>query len=210
MKHIYVMLSSTQTKFARVIRCLGRQKYNHASIGLDSEFDRVYAFARPQHNALFLGGLVTESLERYTLHNDTPTDVVIFCIPVSDEKYSDISERIGSMLYNPRYMYNLFSVLTHPIFGGFSVKDSFSCVEFAVWLLQSVGYLTDKPRCKYTPDEVARILSDKMIYSGDVRGVLEDSGNDAYFSPFTFPLFKKSVKAFFEIIYRSLFCREKL
>ena len=65
-KAIYLMISQTGTKFAKSIRKIGKQQYNHSSISLDEDLRRTYGFARPQHNAVLMGRLVRESLERYT------------------------------------------------------------------------------------------------------------------------------------------------
>ncbi len=207
---IYILLSQTQTKFAKAIRKIGKQEYNHAAISLDESFSHVYSFARPQHNAVLLGGLVEESLIRYTLMSDDSVPVAVFKIPVSDENYLKIKEKIKIMKNNPNYMYNLFSVLSYPLTKGFSVNDTFTCVEFVVYIMQGLGFLTDKQSCRYKPDELADELDKYCIYKGDIRGCLPNTDDGtSYFAPFTLKLFCRSVKAFLKLVKRTSFCLVK-
>ncbi|MBQ9949544.1 MAG: hypothetical protein IJO93_02355 [Clostridia bacterium] len=208
-KYIYVMLSQTQTKFARCIRKVGKQKYNHAAIALDDSLSEIYAFARPQHNAIFLGRLVCESVERYTLRRGFPVPVVLLRIPVSEEEHAWIRTTIDTMLENPEYMYNLFSILTYPLFRGFATYKAFTCMEFVTYLLQHSGYLRDKLRFRYTPDELLCDFTPEVVYSGDIRGCLPDiRESDRYFAPVDMKIFLESIKSIFRITGRSL-CRRK-
>ncbi len=209
-KSIYILLSQTQTKFAKAIRKIGKQEYNHASISLDDSFLRVYSFARPQHNAVLLGGLVKESLIRYTLQSTESVPVEVFKISVSEEEYNNIENAINKMANNPEYMYNLFSVLSYPLTKGFCVNNTFTCVEFIAYILQGLGYLNNKRRCQYTPDDLASELSEYCIYKGDVRGCLPNTNDGMdYFAPFTMHLFYLSIKAFFKLVKRTSFCLVK-
>ncbi|MCD8124521.1 MAG: hypothetical protein LUE23_05720 [Lachnospiraceae bacterium] len=101
-----------------MIRLVGRQTYNHAAVSLDGDLEHLYAFARPQQDAIFLGHLVRESLERYTLRQSDPVPVVILRIPISQEGYDWVTRRITQMVDNTEYMYNLLSVLFYPVTGG--------------------------------------------------------------------------------------------
>ena len=101
MRNIYIIISKTPTKFGKLIRKLGHQKYNHASIALDDDLSHIYAFARKKHNAPLLGWLVRESLDRFTLRRDVSVPVIAFKIPVTDKQYEDIYNIVHEMLDNP-------------------------------------------------------------------------------------------------------------
>lgn len=203
-KYIYVMLSSTGTNFAKIIRLFGRQTYNHAAVSLDDGMERIYAFARPRHSSVFLGHLVRESLERYTLRRAEPVPVVILKIPVSEEGYTWVRQRIVQMLDNPEYMYNLFSVLTWPLFRGFAVDRAYTCIEFVARLLQHCGYLQEEASCHYRPDDLAAELSQYIVYVGDVRGCMSgDYIDEEYFSHITAPLLYENVKSLLALIVRT-------
>ena len=168
-KIIYVMISRTSTGFARLIQKCGKLRYNHAAIVLDESFDRIYAVARPKHTGLLLAGIVRESLDRYVLKKNYDVPIAVFEFKVSEEEYDKVSEFIDKGLYSPEYLYNMYSVFTTPIFGGFSVSKSFSCVEFVSYILKNLGFL-DKNPCKYRPDDFLEIFADRLVYEGDIRG----------------------------------------
>lgn len=207
-KSIYIILSSTQTKFARMIRFLGRQQYSHVSICLDGSFTHVYAFARPQHNAIFLSRLVEESLVRFTLSRKDKIPIAVFKIDVTNEEYEWIKETIHTMLDNPEYKYNLYSVLLFPIMKGFAVKKTFTCVEFVTYLLQHSGYLQSKKRYRYTPDDLAIELKNYLLCQKDVRDCLPECHDaENYFAPFTMRLFWLSTKELCNVTMRTVFRR---
>lgn len=203
-KYIYIMLSKTCTKFARCIRKFGDVEYNHASISLDADMRNVYGFARPQHNAVLLGRLVKESLDRYTLHGEDSVPVVLLAIPVTKEQHDWVRKTIEKVYSDPEYMYNLFCVLSYPITKGFACYKSYTCVEFVVTVLMHLGYTFHKPAYQYKPDELLRMFADCVVYKGDVRDVLSDCGDASYFAPMSRAVFFRSTKAVFRLSWRSL------
>jgi hypothetical protein len=199
--HIYVLISQTPTKFGSTIRKVAHQQYNHASIALDENLNETYAFARKYHKAPLLSCLVRESLDRYTLKTDVKVPVVIFKVPVTEIQYCEIKNWIERMYNNNDYVYNLFSVLTYPIFKGFSVKKAFSCIEFVSYILQYIGFLTDKPACKYKPDDLIVELKDYIWKTADIRDVMiYNSDSEVYFSDFRLRFIPKSIVSVCRII----------
>lgn len=205
MKNLYIILSKTNTKVAKTIRMVAKQNYSHVSISLEDDFSHIYAFARPQHNALLLAGLVEENLDRFTLRKNNPIPVKVLKLNISDEEYEWIQNKINQMHGNSDYMYNLYSILTYPFAKGISVKDAFTCVEFAVYLLQHLGYLRHKPSCKFRPDDLAQALDNYSFFEGDAREILPYAKDDNYFSKVTIKLIANSVYSFIRISKRSLF-----
>lgn len=203
-KAVYLMLSATGTKFAKSIRKVGKQQYNHSSISLDADLRRTYGFARPQHNAVLMGRLVRESLVRYTLGKDEPVEIVIFKIPVTDEQYQWIKDELAKRYNDKYYMYNLFSVLTHPFLKGYTIKDMYTCIEFIAYLMQHLGYLQDKPACKYTPDDLLVYFKDNMVYKGDIRNIMTyNPKNKTYFAPMSMKVFVGNTTALWRLIVRT-------
>lgn len=198
------MISQTITRFGTAIRKVGGIQYNHASICLDLSGKQFYAFGRPQHNAVLLGRLVSESVVRYTLRTNKFIPVIILRVPVSAESYSWIKSTIHLMKDNRDYMYNLFSVLSYPVTKGFKTYKAFSCIEFIAYLLEKSGYELKKPCYQYKPDDLL-LLNFKIIYQGDIRGFLTEKEKDTtYFAPVTKELVGASIKAFIRICFRML------
>ncbi len=195
-KYAYILLSRTQTRFARAIRKVAKQRYNHVSISLDSGFRHLYAFARPQHNAVLLGRLVEESLERYTLGTDFPVPVMVYQIPVSEKHYEWMKQKLEEMVNDPKYMYNLVSVLSFPLIKGFAMDNTYTCVEFVAYLLRHGGYFKGIHLAGMKPDDMAELLKNYPHRSGDARDFLPaDVSSENYFSPFSADIMCKSVKA---------------
>ena len=203
-KAIYIMISSTGTRFAKTIRKIGKQQFNHSSISLDADLRRTYGYARPQHNAVLMGRLVRETLERYTLGKDEPVEIAVFKIPVTPEEYDWVKKELAIRLNNKEYMYNLFSVLTYPIFKGYSVENMYTCIEFVAHIMKKLGYLLDKPACKYTPDDLLTYFEANMVYRGDVRGIMTyNPENKNYFAPMSMKVAMGNMKALFRLIKRT-------
>ncbi len=202
--NIYVLISRTQTNFARCIRALGKVQYNHSSVALDENFEKLYAFSRPQHRSIFLGRLVRETLDRYLLNKNFAIPVVVFKIPVSTEKYDEIRAYMNEIMGDNEYMYNLFSVMTYPITHGFSVYKTFNCTEFAAYILQKIGLELKKPLHQYKPDDFLTILAPYNFYEGDLKEYMVCKDLDAqYFEPYNWNLIKRNFIGLLRIFRRT-------
>ena len=203
-KSIYVMISRTRTEFGRMLQRCGKLKYNHAAIVLDEDFDHIYAIARPKHRALFLGKVVRESLDRYVMKENYEIPIVAFKFELSGEEYDELCASIKKQIENPTYLYNTYSVLTMPIFKGFSVSRCFSCIEYVSYILKNLGYLDKKP-CKYRPDDYLELFSDRIVYKGDIRGkVSYIPERPTYYDRLTFREVLRTVKVIAKITGRSI------
>ncbi|MBQ9780425.1 MAG: hypothetical protein IJW00_05730 [Clostridia bacterium] len=208
MKYIYILISQTHTAFGGTIRRLGKINYNHAAIALDENMTELYAFARPKHEALLLGRLVKETMFRYSLGKHSCVNVMIFRIPVTEEQYAWVKDTIHRIMQSREYMYNLFSVLSTPITGGFSTYKAFSCIEFVMFLLQGLGYPIDKPLHRYRPDDLIPLLSDSVHYKGNLLDYKQEEEEDtSYFRHMSPDEILTSMIVPFRLFYRMLFKR---
>ena len=60
-KHVYVVLSGTDTVLGRIIQKKLGVSYNHCSISLDEDLERIYSFGRKTYWHVFSSGFVKES-----------------------------------------------------------------------------------------------------------------------------------------------------
>ena len=105
------------------------------------------------------------------------------------------------MLYNKKYVYNLFSVFLYPIFKGFTVKNAFSCIEFVAYILQSLGLLTEKQACKYKPDDLMLELKDYLYKDTDIRQCTKyNPKHNHYFDSFQWRTIPASIASIFRIL----------
>ena len=208
MKNIYILISQTHTGFAGTVRRFGKVKYNHAAVALDEGMNELYAFARPKHSAVMLGRLVQESVYRYTLGKLACVNVMIFQIPVTERQYEWIRDTIQRIRQSREYLYNLFSVLSTPLTGGFATYKAFSCIEFVMFLLQGLGFALDRPLHRYRPDDLIPLLSDAVYYEGNLLEYKQEEAEDtSYYEHMSPEEILTSVLIPFRLFYRMLFKR---
>lgn len=181
MKSIYIVLSRTSTKISKVIRIFTNSQFNHVSISLDENLNQIYGFTRQQYQTPFLGRLVKESITHYTLNKEDEVPIKVYKIPVSDEMYTHVNNKVLEIFNDPEYIYNLFSVISYPITKGFETYKAFSCIEFAMMILKEIGFEVEKPFHQYMPDDLQSILKECLFYEGDIRGIMSEENIDVHF-----------------------------
>ncbi len=210
MKSIYILITQTHTGFAGAVRRFAKVKYNHAAIALDENLTELYAFARPKHSAVMLARLVKESMFRYSLGKHSSVDCTIFKLDITDEQYEWVYNTIQGMLDNRDYMYNLFSVLSTPLTGGFATYQAFSCIEFIVYLLKRLGYPVDKPLYRYRPDDLISLLSWQVHFQGNLLIYKpDDTVDECYYEHLSVKEVMASMVVPFKLVYRLMFKRKQ-
>ena len=199
------MISRTPTMFGSVIRKIAKQQYNHASVATDESLEHTYAFARAKHSTPLLGGLVRENLDRFTLRRNDKVPVIVYKIPATEEQYEFINARIEEMIKNKKkFIYNLWSIITYPFLRGCSTRNAFTCIEFAAYVLKYLGFLKDKPACKYKPDDLIVELADYKFKECDVRECISyNPSQTKYFEKATKMEILKSIQRVFRVFGRA-------
>ena len=181
-KHIYVVLSSTASKFGRVIRLVTGDEYNHLSLALNSSLDDLCTFGRRKYTTPLNAGFVYEKLEYFTLNKHNTINVKIYKIPVTKRQYNKLIKILKEIKNDDEYMYNLFSALTYPFIGGFHLYKSYTCVEFVASVLDKSNIVHIEKAYKITPNEYGNLLSKYEYFSGNLLDVLNKSGDaDEFF-----------------------------
>lgn len=170
--YVYIMLSQTQTGFAKAIRRVTGDTYSHSSIAFDADLKHLYGFARYKSRVPVVAGLVREYPERFTLNKVDNVPVIIYRIPVTREQYMIGARRVRDVIRDPeRYLYNLYAVLTYPAFKGFETYKAYTCSEFVIHVLTLMGVPLNisRPAWKYTPMQLIDVLRDyEMIFQGNL------------------------------------------
>ncbi len=207
--YIYFMISVTQTRFGYLIRKVGHNTYNHTSVILDDQFKEIYGFARSKHKLPFVGGLVKENVDRFTLKRNVKVPVKIFRVPVNVVEYEGVRKIIKEIYEDEEYMYNLYSVLSFPLLQGFETYKAYSCIEFIVHLLQYLQFNIDKPAFQYKPDDLVELLKGYEYYTGDLVELLPDSDPDLnYFEPINLGMVKENMVHLKKITQRTFLNRQ--
>lgn len=202
-KSVYVLLSRTTTAVGSLVRRFGNVHYNHSALALDKDLSRLYSFGRPEHVSLFRGRFVKETIHRYLGNGKQSVPAVVIEIPVTDQQYLELEQKIQEIESDSEYMYNLISVLTYPFSGDFHVYKSYSCIEFVIAMLQMFDRSLNQPAFRYTPDDVYRMYEKQIIYEGDLHQFVQpDKKDEPYFSKLTFALFCLNVFGFYKMMER--------
>lgn len=205
-QYIYIVLSRTETGFARTLRRFGNLNYNHAAIALDAELQELYAFARPEQYGYLTATLIRETTDRYLINAPQGIPILVYRIPVTDTQKLRIRETIWEIMEDPQYRYNLFSVLTYPIFRGFHTYKAFSCVEFVAYLLQKLGYDLRMPTYRCRPDDLRSVLAEYIWFDGNLLDyIAEPTRGNNYFCPVTMELIGDTLRNIAILLRRSIF-----
>ncbi len=176
-KYIYVVFISTNTIMGKGIRLFTRNRYSHITVSLDRNLSAMYSFARYYINSPIRGGFVTERPGRY-LYKDQDVLVKICEVPVKLAEYDRIRREIEYFQSNREIMiYNTINALLSLLGKRLAVKNMYTCLEFATYLL---GY----PNMNAIR-ELERRLEEHIIYTGSFRGIAdweqEQQNEDEYF-----------------------------
>jgi len=201
--YIYIVLSRTETGFARALRNVGHLNYNHSAISLDRDLRELYSFARSEQYGWLTARLVHETTDRYLVNAKNDIPIRVYRIPVTQQQHDWVRRTILEIKEDPKYIYNLLSVLTYPLFGGFSTYKAFSCSEFVAYVLKNLGYTLCKPQSRYRPDDLQPLLEEYLCYDGKL---LEYSTvrttSDSYFRPFSMRLLNASILSVLILLHR--------
>lgn len=169
-RFLYIVFSSTPSRFGRMIRYASGARFNHVSISFDAKLRKLYSFGRRRNSIPINAGLVHEHPERFSLKKVNYVSVRIYRIPITKQQVRIGKKRIRQILQDENYLYNLYSVLFYPIFKGFYTYKAYTCVEFVMHMLYTMGIPveTDKPGYKYLPDELESLLDSEAHFEGNL------------------------------------------
>lgn len=216
-KYIYILLTRTGGIVPAVILAASGARFNHVAVSFSPYLEKIYSFARLHRSSPLVGGPVCECLDRYTTGNKRIVPAVLFALRVSGSEYEKAYSAVKKIFSDREYIYNLLSVVSMPLSGGFRMYKAYSCSEFAANILRKAGLDAGIPTWQCTPDDIFRLLlrlprtRSTPIYSGDIRGCLGRRCRDieimsAFSEPELYRLISETLYFAFETA-RRLICR---
>ena len=199
-KYLYILFSATPYRMGRMIRRVTGEPYNHVAIATEKDLNDLYAFARRYYHTPFYGGFVTEHPCRYH-HNGITADIRLYRLPLTSRQWDTLQDMLSNMRRRAdRYLYNHLSAVLAPLHLKVRVRDAFTCVEFAVSVLSTLGFDFD-PNRFYTVGDIAERLEAYHIYTGAFPTESED--DPAFFAPNPLPHpFASSAKNILRLLWR--------
>ena len=173
MKQIYIMLTQTGTLVSKSIKFYTKAKYNHASIGIDSQMKVFYSFARRVRYFPLIGGFITEVVDEGLYKKYCECECIIYSITVEKRTYKKICRLLDKYKRNSRkYKYNLLGFFGVVFNIPFEFKYRHTCAEFVARILHESGIYTFNKRFPLIrPDEIQEIPKLEVIFEGKIKDV---------------------------------------
>lgn len=106
-RQLYIVISQTGTLLSRILKQITGAEYNHASISLSRDLERMYSFGRRHPYNPFWGGFVIESPRTGTFKRFSETKVLVLSVSVTEEQHAELKEMLDVMWKRRRkYSYN--------------------------------------------------------------------------------------------------------
>lgn len=176
---LYVLFSRQNTKIGRFIRVfLRNSRYSHVTVALDENLYTMYSFSRLRHDSPFSGSFTREYPAHFFIGGKDLT-VKLCRVELDEAAYARALSRIESCkTRRKRMLYNLYDALALPLHRRVRLRDAYTCLDFAAFLLDmdvaSIGALEEA-------------LAGTCVYEGSLRALLAQKDvqlspeNDDYF-----------------------------
>ena len=106
-RQLYIVISQTGTLLSRILKQITGAEYNHASISLSRDLERMHSFGRRHPYNPFWGGFVIESPRTGTFKRFSETKVLVLSVSVTEEQHAALKEMLDVMWKRRRkYSYN--------------------------------------------------------------------------------------------------------
>ena len=176
-KQLYIVISQTGTLLSRILKQITGAEYNHASISLSRDLERMYSFGRRHPYNPFWGGFVIESPRTGTFKRFSETKVLVLSVSVTEEQHAELKEMLDVMWKRRRKYFHIV----------WKQEGCYYCSEF-------VGELLAKSRVDGTEQLRSSIIQPMqflrmphtLLYCGKLReyvcntcseGICEDAAN---------------------------------
>lgn len=187
----------------KFIRLITRYKYNHISLSLTPDLQKLYSFARYSLESPFVGGFVEETISRY-FNAKTPVVVKICEIEIDSSKYAELCNHLEEMNNDSsQYIYNTISAVTSILNRRVVISNAYTCIEFISTLLFKINVINDNKI--YRISRLDKILSNYEIYNGDIKNYIDVEENKSdifYIKKSWFVVLKETFGHIKELFYR--------
>lgn len=135
-RQIYIVISQTGTLLSRILKQITGAEYNHASISLSRDLERMYSFGRRHPYNPFWGGFVIESPRTGTFKRFSETKVLVLSVSVTEEQHAELKEMLDVMWKRRRkYGYNYIGLCLAYFHIVWKQEGCYYCSEFVGELL---------------------------------------------------------------------------
>ena len=169
-RHIYIVLTRTNTVLSNLISLIKNDEYTHASISVNKDLNTMYSFGRKHACNPFVGCFVKENLFEgvFGFHNKLKGQVLK--LKVTGEQYDEVTKLLYDFVSNSNYYkYNYLGLINSLLNRESFCDDRFLCSEFVYYVLNKVGIADlDKPRNLVRPQDLLNITSE-IVFEGNLK-----------------------------------------
>ncbi len=168
-KYVYIVVSQSGTRISKMLRRVTKDPYNHVSLALDAELQKMYSYGRRRLHNPFVGGFVHETPKTGVFGHFPEADAVVIRLPLCAEAYEKLQDRLREMYRHRReYRYD-FLGLGLAYFGKTKARYHKSyCSKFVAGELQKAGVEMPKKRV-FRPVDFLTLDCGETVYSGKLR-----------------------------------------
>lgn len=177
-KFIYIVLVKALTGLGKFARIFSNYEYTHIAICLDDNINDFITFSRKYHYSPFDSGFMHETLDCYAFGNNEKVKLKIFKVPISEQSLTNIKEYIKKIENDDEYIFNLYSMITMPIFHGFKVYKSHNCMTFVSKMLDMTDTIKlEKKYYKYSIKDLDLLLTNYLWKEEEFKKEKEENEN---------------------------------
>lgn len=169
-RHIYIILTRTNTVLSNLISIIKNDEYTHASISLNKNLNTMYSFGRKYTYNPFIGCFVKENLYEgvFGFHNKLKGQVLE--LNATEEQYDKVVKLLDEFILNSKYLKYNYLGLINSLFNRESIcEDRFLCSEFVYYILNKAGIAElNKPRNLVRPQDLLNLKS-RIIFKGNLK-----------------------------------------
>lgn len=211
MKTIYICLVAAHTGLGKFVRRLTDYPYTHIAVSKDESMTDFVTYSRRKHYVPLDAGFMHEYRDYYAFGKHRTVRMKVYALPVSEAAYARIMQFIGACESDAAQMFNLFSMVTMPLFHGFRIYKAHNCMSFTARILElSETVPMNKPYWRYDIHEMDRLLDGHLYFEGE----LERTDSPDYESYMEKPPFAKrlsvSAKTIIILTKRCVFARSRI
>lgn len=165
---VYILLTRTDTLFARLLHGMGGSRYTHASLALDRDLGRMYSFARRYEPFMLPGGFIRENIHAGVFGRCGGADSLLLELPVSRATYEAIERQMTVMASaGSCWDYDVLGLALAGLGIPHVRPGKYFCSQFVADVLERTGALTLPCHPSLIrPEDFARMPGFRVVYRG--------------------------------------------
>lgn len=169
-RHIYIILTRTNTVLSKLISFIKNDEYTHASISLNKDLNIMYSFGRKNVYNPFVGCFVKENLYEGVFGFQNKLKGQVLEVEVTEEQYNEVTKLLYEFVSNSNYFkYNYLGLINSLLNKEHFCDDRFLCSEFVYYILNKAGIAElNKPRNLVRPQDLL-IINSKIVFKGNLK-----------------------------------------